>query len=399
MPTIISCMKNRLQRINIEAFAAASALAVSVRPAGSASPLAAGFATPIKQLFDASSQVLADTSVDGDVRERALETLGNLLVHAGDILGASYQECLPLVAARLDNESTANTALHVIGKIAESPACGGPTFDSWLLGILPDIITALRRNKRGGSAGGKTTEFSCLLSVLARIGDDLPADVATNIVSELQTTLDTPSSIQIIANVLSRQPGCRATVDEHILPRLMEELKTQVAPPAMVDAFVHFFGAYVDGDVDCATRLVPALTEGSAEADPNPASLAGNARCIGAIAAHSKRNIAGIVASFAKSLDPAKADNGKTLLALLSIGEIGQLADLSGDAALFGKVSTFFDSKNEEVRSAAAFAAGNLAVGGSQKLLPVLIKQSEAAQTGEKRMLMLHALKEVSFHR
>jgi cullin-associated NEDD8-dissociated protein 1 len=80
---------------------------------------------------------------------------------------------------------------------------------------------------------------------------------------------------------------------------------------------------------------------------------------------------------------------------------------------LFEKVMTYFEDKSEEVRSAAAFAAGqlthirkaaiadvfsgNLAVGSPKVFLPAIIKKIEGAQSESSRVLLLHALKEVSF--
>ncbi|MGG6496454.1 UNVERIFIED_CONTAM: hypothetical protein NY603_26390, partial [Bacteroidetes bacterium 56_B9] len=89
------------QRISFEGFAAASALAQSLRPEGTGSPIKADLKTPVKQLFDATAEVLGDASVDSEVRDRALDTLGNLLRFEGDMLASSYSVALPLISARL----------------------------------------------------------------------------------------------------------------------------------------------------------------------------------------------------------------------------------------------------------------------------------------------------------
>lgn len=52
-----------------------------------------------------------------------------------------------------------------------------------------------------------------------------------------------------------------------------------------------------------------------------------------------------------------------------------------------------FTAEQEEVRTAAAFAAGNMAVGNLHHFLPVIVKIVENEQ--ERRLLSLHALKEV----
>lgn len=59
---------------------------------------------------------------------------------------------------------------------------------------------------------------------------------------------------------------------------------------------------------------------------------------------------------------------------------------------------SYFKSDNEEIRSAAAFAAGNMAVGAPEEYLPVLVQDIESAQDEPSRLLHLYSLKEVIMH-
>ncbi|KAK8845507.1 hypothetical protein IAR55_006220 [Kwoniella newhampshirensis] len=401
-PAIVRSMKDKLQRINFEAFSAASALAKTIRPKGSVSPLLLNFTQPIEQIFRATVEILADSSVDADVREKALETLGSLLVHEGDIFSDSYPTCLPLITARLANENTAATAVLVIGRAAESPLCKGSVFEAWLLEILPEVVVALRRSKRSTT---KNAEFVCLSNVLNRVGTNLPAEIAVGIVTELKPFNDTPTALQVVAIILSQQPQCREAVDKQLSPSIMDAIKTPSVNHHLVDALSTFFAAYVDGDVDCATRLVPALVQNLGTADSLPDATKGGtstytttARCIGVVVGHSQRNAAGVLAMFQKAIKSSKASEPDVYLALLCIGEIGRSMDLSANADLFDKILAFFRHESEEVRSAAAFAAGNLAVGSPRVFLPEIVKHIETADSGSSRLLLLHALKEVILH-
>lgn len=69
--------------------------------------------------------------------------------------------------------------------------------------------------------------------------------------------------------------------------------------------------------------------------------------------------------------------------------------NLGANPDLFQSVLGFLGHTSEEVRSAAAFAAGNMAVGGSEEFLPILIGRLEAAKDESGRLLLLYALKEV----
>ncbi|WVF66132.1 hypothetical protein IAT40_000871 [Kwoniella sp. CBS 6097] len=401
-PAIVRCMKDKLQRISFEAFNAASALARSARPQNSANPIPSNFNEPIQQLFTAATEVLADNSVDADVREKALDTLGYLLVHEGDLFTSSYSTCFPLITSRLSNENTATAAVNVIGKIAESPLCKGPDFESWLLEVVSEVVVALRRSKRSSA---KNSEFTCLSHILTRIGSNLPEATAIGIVGELQPFIDTPTALQVVALILTQQPACRESVDTQLSPRIMEVIKTPSVNQHLVDALSSFFAAYVDGDVDCATRLVPALVENLGKTSSLPDATRGGtstytttAKIIGVIVEHSQRNAAGILAMFQKAIKSDKATEPDVYLALLCIGEIGRLTDLSTTPDLLDKVLSFFSSDSEEVRSAAAFAAGNLAVGAPKVFLPAITKNIGSAATEGSRLLLLHALKEVILH-
>lgn len=306
MPPLIRCMKDKLQRINFEAFAVASALAQALRPQGSASPLANNYTQPIRRLFTATTEILGDPSVDSDVRERALDTLGNLLVYEGDALSSSYSVCFPLISARLTSEATVATAVSVIGRIAESPTCRGSEFDNWLLQVLPEVVVALRRNRR---SGGKNAEFHCVQLILTRIGSSLPTDIAEGILTELQPLIESPPALQSAAAILTHQPASRPVVDSQLLPQILAVIKTPSVNPHLVDALAIFFGAYVDGNVDSATRLVTALVDNLGKTRSIPDATRGGtstytttARCIGAVIEHSPAKAAGAAQTFQKTI-------------------------------------------------------------------------------------------------
>lgn len=310
---IIRCMKDKLQRVNLEAFHAASSLARAIRPQGSASPIKADFTGPVQKLFSATSDVLGDTTVDAEVREKALETLGDILVHEGDVLSGSYAQCLPLITARLSSDATASTAISVIGKIAESTLCKGAVIDKWLLEILPEVVTALRRSRR---STGKNAEFNCLSAMLNRIGSQLPPKTAQTIIGELAPFLSQPTTIQTIALIIAQQPSSRSSAD-NLLPQIYEVIKTpSVGNTHQVEALSAFFSAYVSGDPECATRLVPKLVDNLGKAGKIPDATRGGtgvyattARIIGSIVQASPGNSAGVLALFQKTIKVSWRDN------------------------------------------------------------------------------------------
>ena len=81
-------------------------------------------------------------------------------------------------------------------------------------------------------------------------------------------------------------------------------------------------------------------------------------------------------------------------MALLCLGEIGRRKDLSNHARLENIVIESFQSPFEEIKSAASYALGNIAVGNLSKYLPFIFDQIGNQQN--KRYLLLNSLKEVS---
>ncbi|RUS15704.1 armadillo-type protein, partial [Endogone sp. FLAS-F59071] len=68
-------------------------------------------------------------------------------------------------------------------------------------------------------------------------------------------------------------------------------------------------------------------------------------------------------------------------------------SDLSSHSMLHTTVLELFSAQSEEVKSAAAFALGNISVGNVPKYLPIII--AEIKDQPKRRYLLLHALKEL----
>lgn len=83
----------------------------------------------------------------------------------------------------------------------------------------------------------------------------------------------------------------------------------------------------------------------------------------------------------------------KQHLSLLCLGEIGRRKDLSSHANVENIIIESFQSPFEEIKSAASYALGNIAVGNLSKYLPFILDQIDNQQ--KKQYLLLHSLKEV----
>jgi len=84
-----------------------------------------------------------------------------------------------------------------------------------------------------------------------------------------------------------------------------------------------------------------------------------------------------------------------TLLALLSLGEIGRRMDLSSHNDIHVVILTVFDSTSDEatLSNAASFALGNIAVGNLSKFVPVIL--NDIKDHPNREYLLLHSLREL----
>ena len=67
-------------------------------------------------------------------------------------------------------------------------------------------------------------------------------------------------------------------------------------------------------------------------------------------------------------------------MALLCLGEIGRRKDLNNHVQIENIVIESFQSPFEEIKSAASYALGNIAVGNLSKYLPFILDQIENQQ-------------------
>lgn len=88
-----------------------------------------------------------------------------------------------------------------------------------------------------------------------------------------------------------------------------------------------------------------------------------------------------------------QGNDAQHIFALFVIGEIGRHVDLSGMQSLKHTILESFSSASEEVKSAASYTLGNIAVGNLPEYLPFIIKEIE--NQPKRQYLLLHSLKEV----
>ncbi|KAK7039295.1 Cullin-associated nedd8-dissociated protein 1 [Favolaschia claudopus] len=154
-----------------------------------------------------------------------------------------------------------------------------------------------------------------------------------------------------------------------------------------------FCAALVSADNQIATHLVPNLViavEKAPKADASPSNVA---KAVAQIVKSQQAIAAGTIAQYAKNIKKtSKAKTQTVVLSLLILGELGRFIDMSNQQDIFRDAIEHFAGEQEEIRAAASFAAGNIAIGNLPQFLPAIVKIVKSDP--KKRLLSLHALKE-----
>jgi cullin-associated NEDD8-dissociated protein 1 len=116
------------------------------------------------------------------------------------------------------------------------------------------------------------------------------------------------------------------------------------------------------------------------------------AKCVAAITVTMQHTALHIVPQFINEIRTARHDSQK-IFTLLVVGEIGREIDLTGFANLEQIISEAFFAVSEEVKSAASYALGSIAIGNLQQYLPFILTEDE--EEPRRQYLLLHSLKEV----
>ncbi len=412
MPILTSNIEDKLHRNSLEAFSTASQLLISLRPSfpsssssaangRRSSPARVSDSPPITNaIYDAVVSRLNRADSDQAIRERGLKTLAILLAHAGDDVQRKHPECFKMLLERLRNEVTQVPTLQLISRVAPSPVCASDAFDAFLLQAASDASAMLVK----GNRQFKAAVLDSLGAILSRAGAQMQPAVIGEIVSSLLPLFGAEADINLLPNalktveaVIKQQPGTIGLVQKDVLPRVYETLSSPLASGTALAALLSFFQTVAGASTELSSLILADLFKHAAQ---NKASDGGSAtqthtviaRCIGALARTAGPSIVtNALAEAQKGL--SSGSEADAFFSLRIIGDIGRLQDLSGQKKLLDAVLGFYSSKSEEIRTAAAYAVGGLAVGNMAAFLPVI--ESHITSDPAKRYLSLHALKEV----
>lgn len=203
-------------------------------------------------------------------------------------------------------------------------------------------------------------------------------------------------SLIILATLLELSPATSfPEVERDILKEIYTIAHSPLVSGAALDAMLVFFGALVHADNQIASHVVPSLVASAEKVPKAESSPANVAKCVAQVVKVQKGVAAGMIAEFSKHIKvsisnkstitsltntpqaTSKAKSSHVVMSLFILGEIGRFmyvlvllncpkkvnifpSDMSLQGDVFNNTIEHFGDGQEEIRTAASFAAGLL---------------------------------------
>ncbi|KAI3993229.1 hypothetical protein MKX01_009972 [Papaver californicum] len=397
---VLSAVGERYYKVTAEALRVCGELVRVVRP--NVAGVGFDYKPYVHPIYNAILMRLANQDQDQEVKECAISCMGLVISTFGDNLQAELPVCLPVLVDRMGNEITRLTAVKAFAVIATSP------LKINLSCVLEHLIAELTAFLRKANRALRQATLGTLNSLLVAYGDKIASSAYEVIIAELSALIsDSDLHMTALALVLcstlmtdrKSSPNVGLTVRNKVLPQALTLIRSSLLQGHALQALQSFFAALVHSANTSFDALLESLLS-SAKPSPQSGGLAKQAlysvaQCVAVLCLAAGDQKCGSTVEMLTKIfkDDCSTNSAKRHLALLCLGEIGRRKDLSSHAGIENIVIESFQSPFEEIKSAASYALGNIAVGNLSKYLPFILDQIDNQQ--KKQYLLLHSLKEV----
>ncbi|KAF8933135.1 Cullin-associated NEDD8-dissociated protein 1 [Dissophora ornata] len=408
-PAVISAIQDKFYKISSEALVCCMELIKVVRHMDfdedaqkySFSALDPAAKPYVLEIYKVILQRVSTADADQEVKERSILCLGVLLSRVGDELKQELTACLPLLLEKLQNELTRLMAVKTLSQIVESPVCADVDIKDSILQAIPEVASLLRKSSRPL----KVASLHFLDVAIRRFGKVLPVQTYDELLNELKPLITDedlhllPLGLTSVVTILHANPSSINIVKQEILPLVLKLVRSPLIQGQALDSLLALFAALVRTNDKEFSTLVSGLVEPVTVPTPegqlalSKQAFSTIAQCIAILCLNSDKNMDVTVAEFLRKIEDPRTSDSLKYLSLITLGEIGRRISLNGHATLHTSILAMFNVHSEEVRSAAAFAIGNVSAGNVNFYVPIIIQ--EIQKDPKKRYLLLHALKEV----
>ncbi|CAE6064044.1 unnamed protein product [Arabidopsis arenosa] len=397
---VLAAVGERYYKVTAEALRVCGELVRVVRP--STAGMGFDFKPFVHPIYNAIMSRLTNQDQDQEVKECAITCMGLVISTFGDQLRAELPSCLPVLVDRMGNEITRLTAVKAFAVIATSP------LHIDLSCVLDHLIAELTGFLRKANRVLRQATLITMNTLVTAYGDKIGSDAYEVILVELSSLISvsdlhmTALALELCCTLMTGK-SCSENISLAVRNKVLPQALTLVKSPllqgqALLDLQKFFEALVYHANTSFYTLLESLLSC----AKPSPQSggvpkqaLYSIAQCVAVLClAAGDKNCSSTVKMLMEILkDDSGTNSAKQHLALLSLGEIGRRKDLSAHAGIETIVIESFQSPFEEIKSAASYALGNIAVGNLSNYLPFILNQIDNQQ--KKQYILLHSLKEV----
>ncbi|KAG8318776.1 SCF complex assembly, partial [Homalodisca vitripennis] len=265
---------------------------------------------------------------------------------------------------------------------------------------IPILGSFLRKNQRALKLGTLTL----LDTLVNNYSSALNSELLNKVLTELPPLLSESDlhiaqlTLTLLTSIARLQPSALAnTQDPAIMPEILNLAKSPLLQGAALASMLEFFQAVVKANLpglsyqELLTMLI-APVNSTATPTLHKQAFHSLAKCVAAIMVTRKQEAIAVVNTFLEDIQNPRSDP-QHIFALLVVGEIGRHIDLSVLTSLKQVILASFSPPSEEVKSAASYALGSIAVGNLQQYLPFVLQEIETQP--KRQYLLLHSLKEI----
>lgn len=403
LPCVLAAVRDVFYKITAEALRVLQSLVRVIRPLDMPlEPPPPELQQFIAPMYGATLVRLRAADIDQEVKERAIAAMGQLLCHLGDSLEGELPVCLPIFLERLRNEITRLTTVKALTKVAASPL--RIDLRPILTEAVPILGSFLRKNQRAL----KLSTLVLLDTLVMNYSNAMSVELLSKVLVELPPLVSESDlhcaqlSLALMRTACERCPAAVAgDAREACLPNVLNLAKSPLLQGAALNSMLELFRALVRARIPGLSHqeLLQMLVAPVKQLQPHNAlphlhkqAFHSLAKCVCALTVEEPADALLVVRQFLRDAHQPASD-AHHMFALLGIAEIGRHIDLSSINNLQDVLLASFSPPSEEVKSAASYALGSVAVGNLPEFLPFILREIEAQP--KRQYLLLHSLKEI----
>uniref|UniRef100_A0A665UA39 TATA-binding protein interacting (TIP20) domain-containing protein n=1 Tax=Echeneis naucrates TaxID=173247 RepID=A0A665UA39_ECHNA len=400
VPPVVACVGDPFYKITSEALLVTQQLVKVIRPLDNQSEGTDSFdpSPYINDLFTCTIKRLKAADIDQEVKERAISCMGQIICNLGDRLPAELPGTLLIFLERLKNEITRLTTVKALTLIAGSPL----KID--LRPVLPEAVPILASFLRKNQRALKLCTLAALDILLRNYSSAVTPVMVDAVLAELPPLISesdmhvSQMALSFLSTLAVTHPSSLGQLSGgNILQQLIALVRSPLLQGGALAAMLEFYQALVSTDtpglgyMDLLRMLTGPVYSQSA-ALPHKQAYCSIAKCVAALTRACPTEGPAVVGQFIQDVKNSRSTDSIRLLALLSLGEVGHHVDLSSQPELKTVILDAFSSSSEEVKSAASYALGSIAVGNLPEYLPFVLQEISSSK---RQYLLLHSLKEI----